>query len=215
LTRILIADDHALFRSGLRALFESLEGIEVVGEAENGREAVELAEQLQPDIVLMDIQMPGMDGIEATRRLAASRPATAVLMLTMHEDDESVFSAMRAGARGYLLKGAAQDDVSRAILAVGRGEAIFGPAVATQILKFFTTGNRPAEPFPELTAREKEILDLVAAGMSNPEIAQKLFLSPKTISNNVSLIFDKLQVADRSKAIVRARRAGLGDPDRA
>jgi DNA-binding NarL/FixJ family response regulator len=215
LTRILIADDHALFRSGLRALFESLEGIEVVGEAVNGREAVELAEQLQPDIVLMDIQMPEMDGIEATRRLAASRPATAVLVLTMHEDDESVFSAMRAGARGYLLKGAAQDDVSRAIMAVGRGEAIFGPAVATQILKFFTTGNRPAEPFPELTAREKEILDLVAAGLSNPEIAQRLFLSPKTISNNVSLIFDKLQVADRSKAIVRARRAGLGDPDRA
>ena len=215
MTRILIADDHALFRSGLRALFDSLEGIEVVGEAVNGREAVELAEQLQPDIVLMDIQMPEMDGIEATRRLAASRPAPAVLVLTMHEDDESVFSAMRAGARGYLLKGAAQDDVSRAIMAVGRGEAIFGPAVATQILKFFTTGNRPAEPFPELTAREKEILDLVAAGLSNTEIAQRLFLSPKTISNNVSLIFDKLQVADRSKAIVRARRAGLGDPDRA
>src|SRR3981081_286598 len=141
LTRILIADDHALFRSGLRALFESLEGIEVVGEAENGREAVELAEQLQPDIVLMDIQMPEMDGIEATRRLAASRPAPAVLVLTMHEDDESVFSAMRAGARGYLLKGAAQDDVSRAIMAVGRGEAIFGPAVGTPILKIFTTGN--------------------------------------------------------------------------
>jgi DNA-binding NarL/FixJ family response regulator len=211
-TRILIADDHALLRSGLRALFESLEGIEVVGEADNGREAIELAEQLHPDIVIMDIQMPEMDGIEATRRLAASTPATAVLVLTMHEDDESVFSAMRAGARGYLLKGAAQDEVIRAIAAVGRGEAIFGPAVATRILKFFAAGPRPTEPFPELTGRETEILDLVASGLSNPEIAQKLFLSPKTVSNNVSLIFDKLQVADRSKAIVRARRAGLGNP---
>jgi DNA-binding NarL/FixJ family response regulator len=211
-TRILIADDHALLRSGLRALFESLEGLEVVGEAQNGREAVELAEQLQPDIVIMDIHMPEMDGIEATRRLAASTPATAILVLTMHEDDESVFAAMRAGARGYLLKGAEQDDVTRAIAAVGRGEAIFGPAVASRILKFFAAGPRPAEPFPELTAREREILDLMASGLSNPEIAQRLFLSPKTISNNVSLIFDKLQVADRSKAIVRARRAGLGDP---
>ena len=214
MTRILIADDHALLRSGLRALFESLDGIEVVGEADNGRTAVELAEHLGPDIVIMDIQMPEMDGIEATRRLAISRPTTAVLVLTMHEDDESVFAAMRAGARGYLLKGAEQDEVTRAIAAVGRGEAIFGPAIATRILKFFAAGHRPAEPFPELTPREAEILDLMASGLSNAEIAQQLFLSPKTISNNVSLIFDKLQVADRSKAIVRARRAGLGDPGR-
>jgi DNA-binding NarL/FixJ family response regulator len=211
-TRILIADDHALLRSGLRALFESLDGIEVVGEADNGGDAVELAERLHPDIVLMDIQMPKMDGIEATRRLAGSSPATAVLVLTMHEDDESVFAAIRAGARGYLLKGAEQDDVTRAIAAVGRGEAIFGPAVATRILRFFAAGPKPAEPFPELTKRETEILDLMASGLSNPEIAKMLFLSSKTVSNNVSLIFDKLQVADRSKAIVRARRAGLGDP---
>jgi DNA-binding NarL/FixJ family response regulator len=211
-TRILIADDHALLRSGLRALFESVEGIEIVGEARDGREAVKLAEQLQPDVVVMDIQMPEMDGIEATRRLAVSAPATVVLVLTMHEDDESVFSAMRAGARGYLLKGAEQDEVIRAIAAVGRGEAIFGPAVASRILKFFAAGPRPAEPFPQLTARETEILDLMASGLSNHEIAQRLFLSPKTVSNNVSLIFDKLQVADRSKAIVRARRAGFGDP---
>ena len=210
MTRILIADDHALLRSGLRALFESMEGIEVVGEAANGHEAVELAAQLEPDIVIMDIQMPEMDGIEATRKLASLRPAIAVIVVTMHEDDVSVFSAMRAGARGYLLKGAEQNEVTRAIEAVSRGEAIFGPAIATRILKFFAASHRPAEPFPQLTAREAEILDLIASGLSNPEIAQRLFLSPKTVSNNVSLIFDKLQVADRSKAIVRARRAGMG-----
>jgi DNA-binding NarL/FixJ family response regulator len=210
MTRILIADDHALLRSGLRALFDSL-GIEVVGEAHNGGQAVELAEHLRPDIVIMDIEMPQMDGIEATRRLAKSSPGVAVLVLTMHEDDESLFSAMRAGARGYLLKGAEQDDVVRAIDAVGRGEAIFGPAVASRILRFFAAGPRPTEPFPELTPRELEILDLLASGLSNGEIAKKLFLSPKTISNNVSMIFDKLQVADRSKAIVQARRAGFGE----
>jgi DNA-binding NarL/FixJ family response regulator len=207
--RVLIADDHPLVRSGLRALLTSLDGIQLVAEATDGRTAVELALREQPDVVVMDIQMPGEGGIEATRRLAAEAPGVAVLMLTMHEDDESVFAAMRAGARGYILKGAEQQEVIGAIQAVSRGEAIFGPGVAKRVLQLFGAG-KPAEPFPELTSREREILDLVAAGASNPEIARRLFLSPKTVSNNVSSILSKLQVTERAKAIVRARRAGLG-----
>jgi DNA-binding NarL/FixJ family response regulator len=207
--RVLIADDHPLVRSGLKALLASVEGIEVVGEAADGRAAVELALRETPDVVVMDIQMPGQDGIEATRWLAAEAPQVGVLVLTMHEDDESVFAAMRAGARGYVLKGAEQEEIVGAIRAVSRGEAIFGPGVAQRVLRLFSQ-ERPAEPFPELTSRERETLDLMAAGASNREIARKLFLSPKTVSNNVSYILAKLQVADRSKAIVRARRSGLG-----
>jgi DNA-binding NarL/FixJ family response regulator len=207
--RVLIADDHPLVRSGLKALLASVEGIEVVGEAADGGATVELALRERPDVVVMDIQMPGQDGIEATRRLAAEAPQVGVLVLTMHEDDESVFAAMRAGARGYVLKGAEQEEIVGAIHAVSRGEAIFGPGVAQRVLRLFSQ-ERPPAPFPELTARERETLDLMAAGASNREIARKLFLSPKTVSNNVSYILGKLQVADRSKAIVRARRSGLG-----
>ena len=211
MTTVLIADDHPLVLSGLRALLETIEGIEVVGQAADGRDAVSLAVSLQPDVVVMDLQMPELDGVEATRQIAERLPGSAVLVLTMHDDDASVFAAMRAGARGYLLKGAAQDDVARAIAAVSRGEAIFGPAVAGRLLQFFAAGPESAAlPFPELTVREREILDLMAGGLTNAEIAQRLFLSSKTVSNNVSVIFDKLQVAGRPKAIVRARNAGLG-----
>ena len=211
MTTVLIADDHPLVLSGLRALLETLEGIEVVGQAADGRDAVSLAVSLQPDVVVMDLQMPELDGVEATRQIAERLPGSAVLVLTMHDDDASVFAAMRAGARGYLLKGAAQDDVARAIAAVSRGEAIFGPAVAGRLLQYFAAGPESAAlPFPELTVREREILDLMAGGLTNAEIAQRLFLSSKTVSNNVSVIFDKLQVAGRPKAIVRARNAGLG-----
>lgn len=207
--RVAIADDHPTVRSGLKALLASVEGIEVVGDSANGAAAVELALRERPQVVVMDIRMPGQDGIEATRRLAAEAPEVAVLILTMLEDDESVFAAMRAGACGYVLKGADQEEIVGAIRAVSRGEAIFGPGVAQRVLKIFGR-EKPAEPFPSLTAREREILDLMAAGASNGEISRKLFISRKTVSNNVSYILGKLQVADRSKAIVRARRSGLG-----
>lgn len=207
--RVAIADDHPTVRSGLRALLASVEGIEVVGDSSDGTAAVELALRERPQVVVMDIRMPGQDGIEATRRLAADAPEVAVLILTMLDDDESVFAAMRAGARGYVLKGAEQEEIVGAIHAVSRGEAIFGPGVAQRVLQLFSK-ETPAEPFPSLTLREREILDHMAAGASNGEIARKLFISPKTVSNNVSYILGKLQVADRSKAIVRARRSGLG-----
>jgi len=210
-TTVLIADDHPLVLSGLRALLETLDGIEVVGEAVDGREAVRMAMSLRPDVAVIDLQMPELDGVEATRQIAERLPGTAVLVLTMHDDDVSVFAAIRAGARGYLLKGAGQEDVARAIAAVSRGEAIFGPAVAARLLQFFAASpDSAALPFPQLTAREREILDLMAGGLTNAEIGQRLFLSSKTVSNNVSVIFDKLQVAGRPKAIVQARNAGLG-----
>ncbi len=211
MTTVLIADDHPLVLSGPRALLETLDGIEVVGEAVDGREAVRVAMSLRPDVAVMDLQMPELDGVEATRQIAERLPGTAVLVLTMHDDDASVFAAIHAGARGYLLKGAGQEDVARAIAAVSRGEAIFGPAVAARLLQFFAASpDSAALPFPQLTAREREILDLMAGGLTNAEIGQRLFLSSKTVSNNVSVIFDKLQVAGRPKAIVQARNAGLG-----
>jgi len=211
MTTVLIADDHPLVLSGLRALLETLDGIEVVGQAADGREAVSLATSVRPDVVVMDLQMPRLDGVEATRAIVARLPGTAVLVLTMHDDDASVFAAIRAGARGYLLKGAAQEDVARAIAAVSRGEAIFGPALAGRLIRFFSAAPVSSSlPFPQLTEREREILDLMAGGLTNAEIAGRLFLSSKTVSNNVTVIFDKLQVAGRSKAIVQARDAGLG-----
>lgn len=210
--RVLLADDHPVFRKGLRALLTSLPGATVVGEAADGEQAVGLAADSAPDIVVMDLNMPGVNGVEATRRILADHPGTGVLVLTMFEDDDSVFAAMRAGARGYLMKGSDTDEVVRAIIAVGHGEAIFGPSVARRILAFLT---RPLSAydeqlFPELTAREREVLDFIAAGVANADIAKRLFLSPKTVRNHVSNVFTKLAVADRAEAIVRARAAGLG-----
>lgn len=211
LIRVLIADDHPLFRDGLRALLGSVPDTEVVGEAATGEEAIVQAAALSPDIVLMDIQMPGLNGIEATRRILQANPTARIVMLTMFEDDDSVFAAMRAGARGYVLKGADQAEMLRAIRAVTNGEALFGPAIADRLLAFFAAKpSTPPLPFPDLTNREREVLDLIAAGYGNAEIANRLFLSPKTIRNHVSSIFGKLQVADRAQAIVRAREAGLG-----
>jgi DNA-binding NarL/FixJ family response regulator len=208
---VVIADDHPIFREGLATAIGSLDGVEVVGHASTGAEAVDAAQQLAPDIVLMDLHMPEVNGIEATRQIAETAPATAVLVLTMLEDDESVFAAMRAGARGYLVKGAERRDIARALEAVGRGEIIFGPAVAERALAAFTSGAPPTGPFPDLTDREHEILDMVARGLTNPAIASRLVLSEKTVRNHVSNIFMKLQVRDRATAIVRAREAGLGD----
>jgi DNA-binding NarL/FixJ family response regulator len=212
--RVLLADDHPVYRDGLAALLSSVDGLHVVGTAEDGEAAVALAAELQPDVVVMDVQMPGLDGIEATRRVTAASPHIGVVVLTMAEEDATLFAAMQAGARGYLLKGANQAEITRAVTAVARGEAIFGPAVARRIAEFFAAGPSAAsaaqEAFPQLTAREREILELVAAGRSNAQIASTLFLSPKTVRNNVSNIFAKLHVADRAEAIVRAREAGLG-----
>ena len=212
--RVVIADDHPIFRDGLVTAVGTLEGVEGVGEASNGAEAVRAAVELEPDVVVMDLHMPEITGIEATRQIAEKAPGTAVLVLTMLEDDESVFAAMRAGARGYLVKGAERRDIARALEAVGRGEILFGPAVAERALAAFTSGVPAQGPFPELTEREREILDMVARGLTNPAIASRLVLSEKTVRNHVSNIFMKLQVRDRATAIVRAREAGLGDSGR-
>jgi len=209
--RVLIADDHPVVRDGLTTLLSSVPGFEVVAEAGTGSEAVREAVVHSPDVALVDLQMPGMDGFEATREIARVAPTVAVLILTMHEDDDSVFTAMRAGARGYLVKGASQEEILGGITAVARGEAIFGPGVAQRVLAFFRAGPTAVEPaFPELTPREREILDLLAAGLPNAAIGERLTLAPKTVANNVSSIFVKLQVAGRPEAIVRAREAGLG-----
>jgi DNA-binding NarL/FixJ family response regulator len=208
--RILIADDSADFRQGLRGLLDVQPGMSVVGEAANGQEVLAVADQLAPDVVLMDLQMPLMNGIEATRRLVGARPHIGVLVLTMFEDDDSVFAAMRAGARGYLLKGARKAETVRAIIAVANGEAIFSPTVARRMMGFFTAARPAAGSFPDLTDREREVLNLIAAGRDNGEIAADLALSVKTVRNHVSNILAKLQVADRTQAAIRARQAGLG-----
>jgi DNA-binding NarL/FixJ family response regulator len=210
--RILIADDHPLVRAGLQAALASLPDVEIVAEAATGSAAIREAALHQPDVVVMDLQMPDLNGIEATRELRRVVPAAAVLVLTMFDDDDWVFAAMRAGARGYVLKGAEQQEIARAIMAVAAGEAIFGPAVATRVLAYFATPPRAPTPFPELTAREREVLDLIAAGHNNHQIADQLGLSGKTVANHISAIFAKLQVADRTQAILRARDAGLGHP---
>lgn len=210
--RVLIADDHPLFREGMRGRLSRIDDIAVVGEAASGHEAVELARELKPHVVLMDIKMPGPSGIVATREIQRTSPQIRVLVLTMFEDDDSVFAAMRAGARGYLLKDSGEKEVVNAIRAVASGEAVFGPGVAERIMGFFSVP-RPAAPrraFPELTEREEEILSLVAQGKSNKEIAQRLFVSLKTVRNHVSNILLKLQVADRAQAVIRARDAGIG-----
>ena len=210
-TRVLVADDHTVFRYGMRAMLANVRGLEVVGEASTGEEAVEKAADLVPDIVLMDIQMPGMNGIEATRRIVQANPGVGVVV-TMFGDDDSVFAAMRAGARGYVLKGADAEEVLKVLHAVAQGEAHFGPEIARRLMGFFSAPKPAAqyEAFPELTAREAEVLDLIARDMSNQDIAQRLYLSQKTVRNHISNIFLKLQVVDRAQAIVRAREAGLG-----
>ncbi len=210
--RILIADDHTLFRDGLKALFASIEDLDLVGEAADGKTAISSAEELQPDIVLMDIQMPGINGIEATRKIVAASPHIGVIVVSMLEDDDSVFAAMRAGARGYVLKGADQDQMIRTIRSVAAGEALFGAGIAERLMNFFAnlSPGTDARAFPELTEREHEVLGLIAKGHSNLEIANALVISHKTVRNHVSNIFSKLQVADRAHAIIRARDAGMG-----
>ena len=210
--RILIADDHPLFRKGMRALLESLPEMEVVGEAATGEEAMALAGTLAPDVIVMDLQMPGGSGLAATRAILNASPHIRILIVTLFEDSESVFTALRAGARGYILKDADAGEMARAIQAVGRGEAIFSPAIANRLMDFFATPHPavPKEMFPTLTEREREILGLIAQGHTNADIARQLSLSVKTVHNYVSNIFSKLQVADRAQAIIRAREAGLG-----
>jgi len=210
--RILVADDSEAFRAGLAALLASVGDVTLVGEAISGEEAVARALDLHPDVVLMDLNMPGRNGIEATREIVNAAPHIAVLVLTMHEDDESVFAAVQAGARGYLVKGARQAELLRALRAVAEGGAVFGPAVARRMVEFLGAAARmnAAASFPELTVREREILDLVARGRSNTQIAEQLVLSSKTVRNHVSSIFTKIQVVDRAQAIVKAREAGIG-----
>lgn len=214
--RVLIADDHPLFRDGLSALVDEGPDTELAGSATTGTEAVDLAIATQPDVVVMDLHMPGLNGIEATRRIVADSPHIAVLVLTMFDDDDSIFSALRAGARGYLLKGADQEQIRAAIRAAANGEIIFGTQLAARMLAYFTAGaSAPPQVFPQLTDREREVLDLVAQGRANTAIAAKLGLSQKTVRNHVSNILTKLQVADRAQAIVQARDAGLGRQSRA
>ena len=210
--RVLIADDHPIFRDGMHALLGSVPDIEVVGEAATGDEAIAMTAELQPEVVLMDLQMPGIGGIEATRQILHASPHVRVLVVTMFEDDYSIFAAMRAGARGYVVKGAKSDDMLWAVRSVGSGAAIFSPAIAVRLIDFFSAPKPPApeQTFPELSDREREILDLIAQGASNGAIAERLVLSPKTVRNHVSNIFSKLQVADRAHAIIRGRDAGLG-----
>lgn len=212
LIRIIVADDHTLFRDGLTALLNSVPDLEIVGQSASGSEAISQADELQPDVVLMDIQMPGINGIDATRRIVNTSPHIGVIVVTMFEDNDSVFAAMRAGARGYVLKGADQDEMLRTIRAVARGEALFGPAIAARLVEFFASIKPGLSPdlFPELTDRERQVLELVAQGKNNNTIAGELYISLKTVRNHVSNIFSKLQVADRAGAIIMARDAGMG-----
>jgi DNA-binding NarL/FixJ family response regulator len=209
--RILIADDHPVFRFGLRALLRIEPDLEVVGEATTGNEAIELAGSLEPDVILMDLNMPGLNGIEATRHITHANPRVAILIITMIDND-SVFTAMRSGARGYLLKGADENETLRAIRAIANGEAIFSPSAAERLMQYFASvqATERSTAFPELTEREHDILALVSQGYTNLAIAERLYLSPKTVRNHVSNIFNKLQVTDRGQAIIRAREAGLG-----
>ncbi len=211
MTSVVLADDHPLVRQGLRAVLDTADDVGVVGEAANGHDAVRLCVELRPDVVLMDLQMPGLHGIDATREVRRVAPETAVLVLTMFDDDDTVFAAVAAGAAGYLLKGADGADILAAVRAAATGQAVFGAALAERLRDWF--GRQPGKPepvFPELTSRERDILDAVAAGLTNVEIGARLFLSPKTVANNITVILGKLHVAHRAEAIVRARDAGLG-----
>jgi DNA-binding NarL/FixJ family response regulator len=209
--RVLVVDDHPLYREGLTTALTAAADVEVVGEAGDGAEALRLVAANPPDVVLMDLHMPGVSGVEATRQIRDTQPAVAVLVLTMLDGDDAVFAAMRAGARGYLLKGAGRDEITAAIAAVARGEVVFAAGIATRVLAFFSGGPASgAKPFGELTDREREILDLVARGLTNQAIARRLVLSEKTVRNHVSNVFTKLQVTGRAEAVARARDAGLG-----
>lgn len=212
---VLIADDHVFYREGVRALLSNSQEVTVIGEANNGDEVIAKAAELKPNVILMDLKMPGVNGIEATRKIAQGQPDIGILVITMFDDDDSVFASMRAGARGYLLKDADKDELVRAIVAVDKGGAIFSPAIAQRMIQYFRTAparqtSKRADEFSELTEREQEILDLIAEGHNNLAIANKLSLSIKTVQNYVSSILTKLQVADRSQVIVRAREAGFG-----
>jgi len=210
--RVLLADDHHLFREGLRALLVSAADLEVVGEAGDGNEVVAKAAEVRPDVILMDLQLPGLNGVEATRRILASQPKVSVLVLTMFEDTDTVLAAMRAGARGYLLKDTHEEALLRSVRAVANGEALFGPAVAERLIQYLAVATPPAEPraFPELTGRELEVLSLLAQGLTNQAVADRMGISLKTARNHVSNILGRLQVADRTEAVARARAAGLG-----
>jgi DNA-binding NarL/FixJ family response regulator len=210
--RVLVVDDHPLFRSGMRALLGAAPETETIGEASSGEEAIHLSATLRPDVVLMDLHLPGISGIDATRRILQNAPETRILVVTMFEDDHSIFSAIRAGARGYILKGASPDEVLRAIQVAANGEAIFSPSVAGRLTDFFGSHRLEAmaQPFPELTDREREVLNLIAQGRNNAEIARCLTLSVKTVANHVSNILGKLHLADRTQALLQAREAGLG-----
>jgi DNA-binding NarL/FixJ family response regulator len=211
---VVVVDDHPMFRAGLRTLVEEADGLVLAGEADNAETALEVCEEVVPDVVLMDIKLPGSSGIDATRHIAGALPNVAVLMVTMLEDNTSVFAAMRAGARGYILKGATPADIVRAIRTVASGEVIFGAALAHRMSDYFgASRDGDAHPFPELTMREQDVLGLVADGRSNTDIAVALGLSEKTVRNNVSNIFAKLLVADRAAAVAKARTAGLGSTD--
>jgi len=216
MTVVVIVDDHPTFRQGLRAVLEVEPDIEVAGDFGNGEDAVTAAAEFAPDVVIMDLRMPGIGGVEATRRIISTSPHTNVLVLTMSDADENVFAALQAGARGYLLKEAAPADIIAAVRAVGAGQGVFGARIAARITAYFAGGaaTRDARPFPELSQREREVLDLLARGLPNAVIAHQLFLSPKTIRNHVSNVLTKLQVSDRAQAVARARDAGLGNPSR-
>jgi DNA-binding NarL/FixJ family response regulator len=209
--RVLVVDDHSLFRDGLKAMIEASPEVTLAGEAESGKEAVSMAETLQPDVILMDIQMPDLNGIDATRQIMKMSPHIKILMITMLEDDHTVFAAMRAGARGYILKGAKHTDLIRAIKVVTDGEAIFSPGIAVKLMDYFNQVQPivPRQVFPQLSDREREILGLISRGLKNADIAEQLFLSPKTVRNHVSNILSKLQVVDRTEAAIRAKEAGL------
>lgn len=211
--RVAVADDHPMFLHGLRAVLAAADDLELVGEAATGQQAIDLVQQHDPDVIVMDLHMPGVNGVEATRRICELRPGTAVLVLTMVNDDDSVFAAIRAGATGYLLKGADEEELLRAVRAVADGEAVFGPGVAQRVLGFLTAAPTRARDrsFPQLTDREREVVELIAQGLSNHAIAARLQLSPKTVMNYVSNVFAKVRVADRAEMIVRAREAGFGD----
>jgi DNA-binding NarL/FixJ family response regulator len=212
--RVLLADDHPMFREGLAAVLSTDPNIDVVAEVSTGEAAVELASRDQPDVIVMDINMPGLNGIDATRRIVTESPHIGVLVLTMFDEDENVFQAMRAGARGYLLKGANREDILRAVRAVGTGNAIFGPALARRLIGYFGAAGAGAAPFGDLTDRERDVLEQLARGHTNNEIARRLDISAKTVRNHVSNVFAKLQVSDRAQAIIRAREAGLGNSGR-